>query len=52
MTFSHKKNPILNDYFIDDVKIERVFEIRDLVVIMDSKLSFVSHFEYIKKSLV
>lgn len=49
MTFTHKRNPIVRDYFINGKKIERVTQIRDLGVIMDPKLKFISHHEYIKR---
>lgn len=49
MTFTHKRNPIVVDYYIDDEKIKRVDVVRDLGVIMDSKLSYSSHFEHIKQ---
>lgn len=53
MTFTHKKAPLLTDYYINDQIIERVYEMRDLGVIMDPKLSFSSHLEHIKqKSLL
>lgn len=48
MTFSHKKSTIRATYTIRGHPIERVEEIRDLGVIMDSKLSFNSHREFIK----
>lgn len=44
----HRKT-IQADYFIKGNKIDRVDEMRDLGVIMDSKLSFNSHIEYTKK---
>lgn len=52
ITFSHKQQPIIRDYYIkDQQKIERVHEIRDLGVILNSKLDFKSHIEYtIKKT--
>ena len=49
MTFSHKRSPINAVYTIKGEQIERVYEMRDLGVIMDSKLSFNSHREYAKK---
>lgn len=49
ITFTHKKQPIIFDYTIDGQKIERVNQIRDLGVILDSELNFVSHTEYITK---
>lgn len=49
MTFSRKKNPIVANYTINGIPIERVEEMRDLGVIMDTKLSFTSHMEYVKR---
>lgn len=49
ITFSHKKQPIAFDYMINGEKIDRVDHIRDLGVILDSKLSMVHHLEMIKK---
>lgn len=47
ITFSHKQQPIICDYYIkNQQKIERVYEIRDLGVILNSKLDFKSHIEY------
>lgn len=44
-----KSNTIEADYHINGQNIERVYEIRDLGVIMDFKLNFNSHIEYIKR---
>ena len=49
MTFSHRRKPIINDYFIDGKKINRVSQVRDLGVHMDAKLSFTTHHEYVKR---
>lgn len=49
MTFTRKRQPIMQDYFINGVKIERVFEHRDLGVIMDPAMKFSLHREYIKR---
>lgn len=51
ISFSSKKksNVIIADYFINDEPIERVYEIRDLGVIMDHKMNFDSHIEYTKR---
>lgn len=50
MTFTHKKkSPIRATYMINGAPIDRVNEIRDLGVLLDSKLSFTSHMEYVKK---
>lgn len=47
ITFTHKKSPIINDYTINGQVIERVDEIRDLGVILDKKLNFNKHIEYV-----
>lgn len=44
MTFSHKKSIIQATYTIDGKPIERVNEIRDLGVMMDPKLSFLTEY--------
>lgn len=49
MTFSRKPNPILATYTINGQPIDRVSEMRDLGVLMDSKLNFNYHLEYMKK---
>lgn len=49
ITFSHKQNPIIFDYYLNGKKIDRVYEIRDLGVMINSKLDFKPHIEYIKK---
>lgn len=47
ITFSLRKISIHTDYYIKGEVIERVERIRDLSVILDTKLSFSAHFEYI-----
>lgn len=47
MPFTTTKNVQINDYKINDHVIDRVDEMRDLDVIMDRKLSFVPHIEYV-----
>lgn len=49
ITFSHKQRPIIGDYYIKNQKIERVYEIRDLGVLVNSKFDFKPHIEYIEK---
>lgn len=49
ITFTHRTKPILFDYSINDVKIDRVNQIRDLGIILDSKLDFKIHMETIKQ---
>lgn len=46
ITFTHKRNPIQQDYFMDLHQVDRVSELRCLGVKMDSKLNFNSHMEY------
>lgn len=43
MSFHRKSNPIFYEYTIDNVRIGRVREFRDLGVILDEKLNFNSH---------
>lgn len=50
--FTHKKNPNVFNYFSNGKQIERVNEIRDLGVQLDSELSFSSHRELIKKNII
>jgi hypothetical protein len=51
MTFSRKKtNNIKYDYSINDVKLDDVNSIRDLGVIIDSKLTFVNHIDRMTSS--
>jgi len=47
ISFSMKKNTTYYDYVINKIKITRVNEINDLVVIFDSKLNFNSHVQNI-----
>lgn len=47
MTFSLKKITIHADYFIKGEVIQRTESIRDLGVMLDPKLSFAQHFEYV-----
>ena len=46
-TLYMKQKPIIQDYTINNQNIVRVNEIRDLGIILDRKLSFDSHIEYI-----
>lgn len=41
--FTRKKNPIASSYQIEFVELDEVNEIRDLGIILDSKLNFISH---------
>lgn len=47
ITFTHKRNPVIFDYKMNGQPIERVTQIRDLGVILDQKLNFNAHIEYI-----
>lgn len=49
ISFSHKNSPIQHNYIMNDDTIQRVNEIKDLGVILDSKLNFNTHIEYICK---
>lgn len=49
MTFTHKQSPIIATYYIKGEPVERVTEMPDLGVRMDSKMNFLSHMEYAKK---
>lgn len=49
ITFVHKQQPIIYDYRIKGEIIDRVYEIRDLGVLVNSKFDFKPHIEYIKK---
>ena len=45
ITFSLRKNPVVSTYSINHAILERVSEIRDLGVILDSKLTFGPHID-------
>lgn len=47
ITFTQKRSPIIFDYQMNGHSIERVSEIRDLGVILDKKLTFKCHIEYV-----
>lgn len=49
ISFTHKKSPIIFEYTVKGKKIDRVSEIRDLGVILDAKLNFNTHIEYVCK---
>lgn len=49
ITFTHKRAPIIYKYTVNGQPIDRVFEIRDLGVLLSSKLDFNTHFEYLHK---
>ena len=45
ITFTLRKKPVLTSYSIGNVTLDRVSEMRDLGVILDSKLNFASHID-------
>ena len=47
MTITLKKKPIKFDYHIDSCVLDHVSHIKDLGIILDSRLSFVQHIDYI-----
>lgn len=47
ITFTRKINPIIYNYKLNNYNLKRVHEIRDLGVIIDSKLTFNSHIDKI-----
>lgn len=49
ISFTRKKNPIFFDYTVAGIIIKRVSTIRDLGIILDTKLSFIPHIDYICK---
>lgn len=49
MTFTRKRQPIMQDYFINGHKIDRVFETRDLGLMMEPSMKFQLHREYVKR---
>lgn len=49
ITFTHKRSKIQFNYQMDDDVITRTKEIRDLGILMDEKLSFNRHIEFVTK---
>ena len=47
MTFHRKKSPVLFDYKIDNISLEKVHLMKDLCVIFDPTFSFVRHVAFI-----
>ena len=45
ITFTLRKKPILTSYSINNVTLDRTSEMRDLGVVLDSKLTFASHID-------
>ena len=45
ITFTLRKKPVVKSYSIQNVTLDRVSEMRDLGVILDSKLTFASHID-------
>ena len=43
ITYTLRKNPVLASYSINGIVLDRVSEMRDLGVVLDSKLTFASH---------
>lgn len=50
ITFTRKSQPIIFNYKLSDASLERVYEIRDLGLVMDYKLDFHTHINKICKS--
>lgn len=48
MSFYTKKNPIIHEYTINDQVIDRTDKIRDLGILLDTKMNFGLHLEYIR----
>lgn len=51
LTFYRRKNPISKNYFLMSHAIERVNQFNDLGVLVDHKLSFNLHYEFLKTSV-
>jgi hypothetical protein len=49
ISYTKKKCPVLANYSLDNKKLSKVHEIRDLGVLLDSKLNFASHVDLIIK---
>lgn len=47
MTFSRIDSNITYDYTVDDNVISRVHQMRDLGVVLDERLSFIHHIQYV-----
>ncbi|WP_255576948.1 hypothetical protein, partial [Enterobacter cloacae complex sp. 2DZ2F20B] len=47
ITFSRSPDTTQYKYELNDTEIDRVFQIKDLGVVVDSKLSFIPHFQHI-----
>lgn len=47
ISFTRKRYSILHNYNLNGVMIPRVYLVRDLGVMLDNKLLYISHFEYI-----
>jgi len=48
LTFSKNRNPALNNYYIDNIKLDRVYLYKDLGIYFDPSLSFNEHYIYIQ----
>lgn len=49
ITFNRKKNPIIFEYKINGIPLERVYSLKDLGVTFDHKLCFNEHYDIITK---
>jgi hypothetical protein len=47
VSYHRQRNPIFNDYRINDQVLNRKLEMNDLGVIFDTKISFIAHIDYI-----
>lgn len=47
ISYSHSLDPVLYKYYIRDIFLNRVLEVKDLGVIFDSKFDFETHINFI-----
>lgn len=47
ISYTHCRNPVVYNYSIGDVILNRVVEVKDLGVVFDAKLLFVNHIDFI-----
>lgn len=47
ISFTRRKSPLIFNYTLDNKEISRVYIIKDLGVLLDSKLSYTNHIEFI-----
>lgn len=50
MSYSRSKNMIIYDYFVDDIQLKRVYEVKDLGVLFDKGINFDEHVKTLLKS--